>query len=65
MSKALTVSIALVEADAAIAVLEGALEGKLTVAERGLVKKAREALAMAESRLDDAKASARDAAARL
>jgi hypothetical protein len=53
-----TVSLALVEADAAIAVLESALRGKLTEAEARLVTKAREALAVAEGRLNDTRVHA-------
>lgn len=48
-----TIAIALVAADAAIAVLESALNAKLTQPERNLITVAREKLAIAEGRVDD------------
>lgn len=65
MAKTPTVSLALLEADAAIAVLESTLSDKLTAADRALITKAREALAIAEGRLEDARRSASDVASRL
>lgn len=65
MAKIPTVSLALLEADAAIAVLESAISDKLTAADRALITKAREALAVAEGRLEDAKQGASDVASRL
>jgi len=58
MPKLKTVSLALVEADAAIAVLESSISNKLTGAERSLLVKAREALAVAEGRVNDLRSAA-------
>lgn len=58
MAKMKTVSLALVEADAAIAVLESAINGKLTEAEARLITKAREALAVAEGRVNELRSAA-------
>lgn len=48
-----TISMALIEADAAIVVLASALGNRLSAPEQGLIDKAREKLAIAEGRVDD------------